>query len=70
MVVVQVREVWVLVPQLLVPVPMGMGFGNQTFMVMLMMGIVDMGVVVFQLIVDVIVGVVFGEVKPEASGHQ
>ena len=61
---VKVRIVRMLVGDGLVPVPMRVRLDDRSVMVMLVMLVMDMRMLVFQRLVDVLVLVSFGEMQP------
>ena len=68
--VVQVRIVDMLVAHRLMAVPVRMWFGDRFVVTMAVMRIMNVGVLVFQRLVDVIMLVLLGQVQPEAQPHQ
>ena len=67
---VQVGIVGMLVAHWLVAVPVGMWFGNFTFMGVVVVSIMHMAVLVLQFCMDVLMFVAFGQMKPETNRHQ
>ena len=60
----QVRVMRVLVPQRLVAVPMGMRLGHRTVVGVLMMLIVDMGMIVFEHLMEMFMLMTLSEMQP------
>ena len=68
--VMKVRIVRMSVPEPVMPVPVGMRLGDHAFVGVLMMWIVDMAVFVLDRLVRVVVLMAFGQMQPEAKGHE
>ena len=66
----QVGIVRMLVPERLVPVQVGMWLGHLSLMDMIVMGVMHMKMIMLKFLVDMLVLVAFGKMKPEADGHQ
>ena len=66
---VQVRIVRMFVPQGLMAVPVGMWFGDFTFVGVIMMSIMHMAVLMFQFAMGMLMLVAFGQMKPESNRH-
>ena len=68
--VVQVRVMRMLVPHRFMPVGVGVRFGDRAVVVVPVVVVVGVGVFVFQGVVAVGVFVAFGQMQPDAEGHQ
>lgn len=58
------------VPKRLMPVPVRMRLGHDPFVSMAMVVVVDMGMLVLSRLVGMVMGVPFGQMKPDAERHQ
>lgn len=70
---VAVVQVWVMrmrVRNALMAMPVRVRFGHSPFMAMAVMGVMDVGVVVFQRLVRVFVVMAFGKMQPDAGRHK
>lgn len=70
MAMVDVRVVRMPVPKRFMPVPVGMRLGDRPLVRMAMMVVVDMGMLVLDGLVRVVMGMAFGQMQPDAEGHQ
>ena len=70
MAMMDVRVVRMPVPKPLMPVPVRMRLCHRSFVSMAMMVVVDMGMLVLDWLVDVSVGMPFGQMQPHAERHQ
>lgn len=67
--VVQIRIVRVLVTYRLVPVPVGMRFGDRAIVSMLMVCVVTVEVIMFQRLMQMRVVMALGKVQPKPECH-
>ena len=58
------------VPKRLMPVPVGMRLRHRPFVSVAMMVVVDMGVLVLDRLMRMVMGMPFGQMKPDAERHQ
>jgi hypothetical protein len=70
MAMMDVRVVRMPVPKPFMPVPVRMRLCNRSFVSMAMMVVVDMGMLVLDWLVDVFMGMPFGQMQPDAERHQ
>ena len=70
MAMMDVRVVRMPVPKPFMPVPVRMRLCHRSFVSMAMMVVVDMGMLVLDWLVDVSVGMPFGQMQPDAERHQ
>ena len=70
--VVRIWKVQVEVRQREMDMPVGMGFARWTKLIVgvLIMGAVRMGVFMYHLLVSMVMFVTFGQMQPDAPGHE
>ena len=66
---VQIRVMWVIVPQGCVLVEVGVGFRYFPLMLMLVMLVMHVGVFMLHVAMEVFVLMPFGQMKPRTEGH-
>jgi hypothetical protein len=70
MAMVDVRVVRMPVPKRFMPVPVRMRLRHRSFVSVVMMVVVDMGMLVLDWLVRVFMGMPFGQMQPDAERHQ
>ena len=70
MAVMEIGVVRMPVPQRLMPVPVGMRLRHRAFVGVAMMVVVDMGMLVLDRLMPMVMGMPFGQMKPDAKRHQ
>ena len=66
----EIRIVRMLMPNRLVPVPMGMRFCHRRLMSMLMMFVVPVAMLMFQNVVLMFMLMPFGKMQPKTDAHK
>ena len=70
MAMVDVRVVGMPVPKRFMPVPVRMRLRHRSFVSMTMMVVVDMGMLVLDRLVCMVMGMPFGQMQPDSGRHQ